>query len=427
MSRTLFTNVNIFDGTSKQLVPGEVLVDGDQIEQVALGSDRLAGDGAEPFDGAGATLMPGLVNTHCHVSFTNFASIQELAALPVEEHVLRTAFNATLLLDSGFTALVGAAAAKPRLDVAVRNAIEAGYVKGPRFLAASPELTVTGGFGDSRSMHSDVDVAAFSCDGAPAFTQTVRRFARDGVDLIKFNISGDGFGHPGVAGDVNPMTGEEIEAICDTARRMGCRLAAHAHADEAVNVCIEQGVEFIYHATFVSDATIEALERVKDHHYITPAIGVRWAALHEGAPFGLTPDVVRDMGIEREVDAAIESMNKLREAGIKVLPFGDYGLAWTPQGTDARDFEHFVNLFGFEPWEVLRAATAYGGEAFGGKPMGQIKTGYLADLILVDGDPLADLRLLQDRDRLVAIMLGGEFHKRPIHGRDLRMAAPPER
>jgi imidazolonepropionase-like amidohydrolase len=76
---------------------------------------------------------------------------------------------------------------------------------------------------------------------------------------------------------------------------------------------------------------------------------------------------------------------------------------------------------------VLRAATAYGGEAFGGKPMGQIKTGYLADLILVDGDPLADLRLLQDRDRLVAIMLGGEFHKRPIHGRDLRMAAPPER
>jgi imidazolonepropionase-like amidohydrolase len=230
------------------------------------------------------------------------------------------------------------------------------------------------------------------------------------VDLIKFNISGDGFGHPGLAADVNPMTDAEVQAICDTARRTGRRLAAHAHADEAVQICIDQGVEFIYHATFISDDTIEALERVKDHHYVTPAIGVRWGALHEGAPFGLTADKVR------EIDAAIENMSKLREAGIKVLPFGDYGLAWTPQGSDTRDFEHFVNLFSFEPWEVLRAATAYGGEAFGGEPLGQIKAGYLADLLLIDGNPLEDLTLFQNRDNIAAIMKNGEFRKRPAAG-----------
>jgi len=140
MSRFLFSDVQIFDGTSTTLSPGEVLVEGSRITAVTLGSETLPDDGAQRIAGAGRTLMPGLVNTHCHISSTDFASIRELAEMPVEEHVLRIAHNATLLLDSGFTALVGAAAAKPRLDIAVRNAIEGGFLAGPRLLAASPEL-----------------------------------------------------------------------------------------------------------------------------------------------------------------------------------------------------------------------------------------------------------------------------------------------
>jgi imidazolonepropionase-like amidohydrolase len=118
----------------------------------------------------------------------------------------------------------------------------------------------------------------------------------------------------------------------------------------------------------------------------------------------------------------------MHAAGIKVVPFGDYGFAWLPHGTEARDLEHFVNLFGFEPWEALRSATAYGGEAWAGKSgekMGRIAPGYLADILLVDGNPLLDLSLLQDRHSLLAIMKDGQFHK-SFQGRvaaDRQMAA----
>jgi imidazolonepropionase-like amidohydrolase len=121
------------------------------------------------------------------------------------------------------------------------------------------------------------------------------------------------------------------------------------------------------------------------------------------------------IGNKRELEEGIKVMRKMHAAGIKVLPFGDYGFAWLPHGTESRDLEHFVNLFGFEPWEALRAATAYGGEAWAGdtgEKLGRVREGYLADLIVVDGNPLLDLSLLQDRRALLAIMKDGVLHKR---------------
>ena len=112
-------------------------------------------------------------------------------------------------------------------------------------------------------------------------------------------------------------------------------------------------------------------------------------------------------------------MQKMHKAGIRVLPFGDYGFAWIPIGTDCRDLEHMVNLFGMQPWEALRAATAYGGEAWAGSSgelLGRIKAGYLADLLLLEGDPLQDLKLLQDLSRIRCVMKDGVFHRRGLSG-----------
>jgi imidazolonepropionase-like amidohydrolase len=134
------------------------------------------------------------------------------------------------------------------------------------------------------------------------------------------------------------------------------------------------------------------------------------------------------IGNKRELEEGIKVMTKMHKAGIKVLPFGDYGFAWLPHGTEARDLEHFVNLFGFEPWEVLRAATAYGGEAWAGKSgekMGRVAPGYLADILLVDGNPLLDLSLLQDGNALLAIMKDGQFYKR-FQGRVAQQALAAE-
>ena len=414
MARTLFTNVMIFDGSGSDLKPGEVLVQGNRIQSVAGPGETLPREGCEVVDAGGSTLMPGLVNTHCHLTYNNGASVAELTALPVEEHVLLTMDNAKLALDMGFTSAIGAASAKPRLDIVTRNAINKGQIVGPRLLAGSPELTVTGGLADDNQLEAKHPSISIICDGAEEFRKTVRMLIREGVDLIKFNNSGDSFCFPRMAAYDNPMTDAEAAAICDTANNVGTRIAAHAHADSSVRQCMKYGVEFIFHATFATDETLEMLEKVKDRHYVSPAIAARYNTTYEAKDWGITTDVAEMIGNKRELDEGIKVITKMRKAGIKVLPFGDYGFAWLPHGTEARDLEHFVNLFGYTPSEVLHAATAIGGEAWAGKSgekIGRIAPGYLADILLVDGNPLLDLSLLQDRNSILAIMKDGAFYK----------------
>ena len=428
MARTLFKNVMIFEGTGKTLVPGEVLVQGNRIQAVSGPGESLSADGAQVLDAGGATLMPGMVNTHAHLTYNNGTSVAALTAMPVEEHVLMTMHHAKLALDMGFTAVMGAASAKPRLDIVIRNEINAGKIPGPRMLAGSPELTVTGGLADDNQLDAKHPSISIICDGAEEFRKTVRMLIREGVDVIKFNNSGDSFCYPRMAAYDNPMTDEEVAAICDTANNIGKRLAAHAHADSSVRQCIKNNVEFIFHASFATDETIEMLERVKHKHWISPAIAARYNTTYEAKDWGITTDVAEMIGNKRELEEGIKVMKKMHAAGIKVVPFGDYGFAWLPHGTEARDLEHFVNLFGFEPWEALRSATAYGGEAWAGQSgekMGRIAPGYLADILLVDGNPLLDLSLMQDRHSLLAIMKDGQFYK-SFQGRvaaDRQMAA----
>ena len=150
MTSTLFTNLQIIDGSGAAPFAGQVLVEGNRIKAVGRGGETLASDGAEVIDGQGATLMPGLVEAHAHISFCNTPSLEGLGDIPPEEHTLQTMKFAKVMLDQGFTALFSAATAKQRLDIVIRNAIDAGEIPGPRLRAASLELTVTGGLGDAQ-------------------------------------------------------------------------------------------------------------------------------------------------------------------------------------------------------------------------------------------------------------------------------------
>jgi imidazolonepropionase-like amidohydrolase len=404
----IFTNVNVFDATGKAPYPGEVRVEGNRITAVAKGTGQLSTGGIPTVDGGGLTLMPGLVEGHAHLSFTGVSSLTEIGEMPPEEHTLQTAYNAKLLLDSGFTSAYSAAACKIRLDVVVRNEINAGRIPGPRIRAASPEITVTGGLGDERLLHLHRESFSIVVDGPDELTRTARLCAREGCDNIKLNISGDEF-NGAAGGDRSVMTPAEIKAAVDTAHAFGRRVSAHTRASDSVKLALRHGVDVLYHCEWVDDEAIDMLEEAKDRIFIGPAIGLIWNTIHEAESYGFTPEVLDRMRYPETLESAQKVYRILRERGVRIVPGGDYGFAWTPHGTNARDIEHFVKLFDFSPTEALLSATKIGGELMG-MEVGQVRDGYLADLLLVRGNPVEDVRILQDRNNLAMVMKDGAVH-----------------
>jgi imidazolonepropionase-like amidohydrolase len=153
MTSTLFRNVTVWDGINDEPYAGEVIVEGNRIRKLARGRNAISSESAaETIDGQGQFLMPGMVEGHCHLSFVGPARNQDLGEIPPEEHLLRTCRSATFILNHGFTSAYSAASAKLRIDVVVRQEIEDGYLAGPRYRAAGPEITVTGGLGDTNQM-----------------------------------------------------------------------------------------------------------------------------------------------------------------------------------------------------------------------------------------------------------------------------------
>jgi len=428
MQRTLFTNAAVFEGTEEKTFRGEVLVENDRIKKVSRLDSKVANKTIAKFDEStgkgkcqvydckGSFLMPGLVNPHCHFTYSDATSIADISSLPIEEHVLITINNLKTYLECGFTSVIGMASAKPRLEVVARNAVNSGSFPGPRVLASTPEYTVTGGLGDDSRFDRHVPSVGLVCNGPEEFRKSIRELVREGVDIVKFNNSGDSFTMGKMAACQNPMTEEEVKAICETATNLGKRLAAHSHADNGVLQCINYGVEFINHATYASDKTIAKLASVSDRHFVIPAIAARYNTTYEASEWGITTELATQMGNKEELELGCDVMKKMHALGIKILPFGDYGFAWLPIGTDARDLELMEKLFDMKSWEILRAATAYGGEAWVGSrediKIGRIKSGYKADILVVKGNPLTEIGLLRKKSALKVIMKDGVFFKK---------------
>ncbi len=421
MTATLFTNVRIIDGSGSEPFAGSLLVQGNRIKTVAK-DGNLAADGAEVVDGAAATLMPGLIEPHAHISFCDTPDLESLGDIPPEEHTLLAMKYARKMLDQGFTALFSAAAAKPRLDVVIRNAIDAGDIPGPRMRAASPELTPTSGLGDVRRRHIHRETFAICCDGADEFRRAAREMVREGVDTLKMNPSGDEF-IPFARAAQTVMNEAEIAAVCEVGHSRDKKIAAHARSALSVKLSLKYGAQVLYHCTLSDEEALDMMEAKKDEIFVAPTAGMAYVtATGEGRDYGIDENHPVAKFFAAELDTGARNMKELKKRGVRVLPGGDYGFAWNPIGTNARDMEHFVKLLDYTPLEAIQAATQYSGELFG-EAIGLLREGYLADLLLVDGDPSKDVTILQDADRLLAIMKDGAFHKRPSTATERRAAA----
>jgi imidazolonepropionase-like amidohydrolase len=411
MNRVFFRNAMVWDGSGAHSFPADLLVEGNRIKTVARNVGQLSADGATVIDCRGLTLMPGLVEGHAHISFGGAVNDSDLGNIPPEEHVLLTMRNAKTLLDHGFTSAYSAASSKLRLDVVIRNEIEAGRLPGPRIKACSPEITVTAGLGDERKQHMYYESFGMIADGPDEITRAVRLCCREGVDNLKVNISGDDLG-PKAHGGVTVMREIEVRTAVEVARDFGKKINCHARAAASVKRAVKCGIDVIYHCESADEEALDMLESVKDKIFVGPAIGIIYGTLYEGEPWGFTREMAIHIGMQRVIDDSCKVYTELRKRGVRALIGGDYGFAQSPQGTNARDLKHFVDLLGYTPSEALQCGTRIGGQVMGmGHELGLVKEGFLADLLLVNGDPLKDLAMMVPEENFLVIMKDGALYK----------------
>ncbi|KAK0864441.1 hypothetical protein LTS02_005977 [Friedmanniomyces endolithicus] len=404
-SRILFRDVNIIDSTGRGPSKGDVYIEGERIKYVGEvpNVQTLANDPkVRTIQGKGRTLMSGLGDAHTHFSWNN-GDLGKLGEVGVEEHTLVSARSAQCYLDSGYTMCFGAASAKDRLDVVVRDAINEGLLPGPRYLANGKEIAVPDG---------DLvpGITAFA-SGPLEMRETIRHHVKLRVDTVKLSMSGEQICETRDAQDCY-YTDEETAACVDEGHRLGVRLCAHARARDSVKMCIKHGVDIIYHASWIDEEGMEMLEKAKDKHIVAPGLNWLVATVYEAGAFGYSFEKAEQVGYKKELDVAVKGLKEMHKRGITVLPGGDYGFAWTPHGTYARDLELFVTMLDFTPMESLVAATAGVAKLFMREnELGYLKPGYFADCILVNGNPLDDIKILQDHSALDVIMINGRVHK----------------
>ena len=408
MSDLVIHNARVFCGVEEEVLDnGTVWVSNGLIKYAGSSTDVPEIDsGVERYDAEGKFVMPGMTESHVHLSYNN-AHPQQLNNQPLPIAMLDAVDNARVLLGSGFTSAISFGSAQG-LDIPLRDAINAGRVPGPRLAASDRDLGSTGSNADGAS---GGDMAKkIIADGPWAIRKAVRSLAKKRCDIVKIFLDGEAisaYAPPGVL----TYSDEEVEAAVSEAHIRGMRIVSHSRSAESVKQAVRHGVDIIGHANYLDDEAVAMLEAERHRIFVGPGIAWEIALLDKGAQLGLPREDMQRLGYQREIDETISSVKRLRESKVRVLIGGDYGLNITPHGTNAKDLEYFVDLFGMSDAEALLCATRDGGAAANTEGMvGTLEEGKYADLVVVDGDPTIDVRVLQDHDNIVGVMKNGVMH-----------------
>ena len=376
-----------------------VTIKGDRIASVAAGG--AAPKGAHVIELPNATLLPGLIDAHTHLTFDPNFGYQELG-VSIPKEALIGAKNARVTLEAGFTT-VRNVGARGYTDIALRDAINEGMVPGPRMLASGPPLSITGGHCDQNLLpyewHATSDGAA---DGVEAVQHKVREIIKYGADVIKVCATG-GVLSKGDDPQASQYTLEEMKAIVADAHRLGRKVAAHAHGAQGIAWAAEAGVDSIEHGSYIDD---NAIKIMKEHGtYLVPTQYLADWMRENAVKIGLPAMYAEKM---KTVTAAMrQNVGKAIRAGVKIALGTD--AAVYPHGLNAHEFEVYVKL-GMTPLQSIQTGTVNAADLLGWSDrIGSVEQGKFADMIAVEGDPTKDITLLQ---RPVFVMKGGTVYKK---------------
>ena len=387
--------------TGKTLNNQVIVIEGDKIVAVGPASNPQAGAGGSSIDLSTSTVLPGLIDGHTHLTGDPRNIGYQSLGLSVPREALIGARNARLTLQAGFTT-VRNVAASGYSDVALRDAINAGDIPGPRMLVSGPPLSITGGHCDNNLLpyesHATSDGAA---DGIEAVQHKVREIIKYGADLIKICATG-GVLSKGDDPQASQYTLEEMKAIVADAHRLGRKVAAHAHGAQGIRWASEAGVDSVEHASYIDDAAIAEMK--KNGTYLVPTLYLGDWFL-ENAEKNHVPDFLL-VKAKAVMPAARKNVAHAFASGVKVA-FGTDAAVY-PHGLNAHEFAVMVKL-GLGPLQAIQAATVNDADLLGwSDKVGTIEPGKWADIIAVDGDPVKDVTTLE---HVKFVMKGGEVVK----------------
>jgi imidazolonepropionase-like amidohydrolase len=399
--RTLIRPGKLLDVKTGKILAGQVIVvEGDRIASVGPATETKPAAGDSVIDLPNATVLPGLIDAHTHLTFNPQFGYDSLA-ISIPREALIGARNARVTLEAGFTT-VRNVGADGYADVALRDAINAGDVPGPRMLVSGPALGITGGHCDNDLLpyeyHAIADGVA---DGVEQVQHKVREVIKYGADLIKVCATG-GVLSKGDDPNASQYTLEEMKAIVADAHRLGRKVAAHAHGAQGVIWASEAGVDSVEHGHLMNDEAIATLK--KNGTYLVPTLYLMdWN--RENTAKANLPDFARKK-MDMVSAKGKQNAKKAFEAGVKIGMGTD--AAVYPHGLNAHELAVYVSL-GMTPLQAIQTATINDADLLGWTDkIGTIETGKWADIIAVDGDPLQDINTLQ---HVRFVMKGGEVVK----------------
>ena len=293
-------------------------------------------------------------------------------------------------------------------DVWLKKAIESDLIPGPRLATSGREICSAGGLMDWNPEFRKIGMEGlvFIINGADDARKAVRALVKDGIEWVKTYPTGDA-----AAPDVNDhhtlcMTFEEMHAVVQTAHNHGLKVTGHCRATEGIKNALRAGYDTLEHATFMDDEAMDLL--LARDVPVVPALYFEKASVIHGPEFGLSQRVID--GHQETLDGGAASALRILRAGGRVGMGGDYGFGWNPHGDYAKELTYFTKEVGFTPLETIRCATKTGAEIMGrGDEFGTLEAGKLADVLVVDGDVIADIAILEDRRNILAVIQGGSI------------------